>query len=499
MSAGVVGAGCALATVELSAAVLDRTRPSLIGAMASRLVVWLAGPLKGFAIRTFGERDKTALLIGIVVVALLCGAALGVVGRRWRVAVVLGFAAFAVVGIVGAAFDPLAALPSAVITGVLGAVVGSAVTLLLLGRPTRASAPATADGVGRRQFIAVGVVGVVAIGAASIGAWLRARVPAASALRRGTLPPAGRTTAIPTDASLPIEGLTPYVTPAGQLYRIDTATFLPVVDVATWRLRVTGMVDHPASYSYDELLSLDLVDEPVTLACVSNDVGGHLIGNGRWRGVPLAALLEPAGVHPEATQLVGRAVDGFTVGIPTAVALDGRVAMVAVGLDGDVLPDTHGFPARLIVAGLYGYASATKWLTELQLTRLEDVDSFWVARGWDRDGSILTQTRIDLPASGARVSAGTVVAAGVAWAPPTGVAAVEVQLDRGPWQPARLAAVASTNTWVQWTCTFADVAPGQHLVAARATDGHGEVQTSATRPPEPSGATGYPYRGFAVE
>ena len=258
------------------------------------------------------------------------------------------------------------------------------------------------------------------------------------------------------------------------------------------------MVERPTTYSYDELLSLGLVEEPVTLACVSNDVGGHLIGNGLWRGVPLAALLGPAGVQPEATQLVGRSVDGYTVGVPTSVALDGRVAMVAVGLDGEVLADTHGFPARLIVAGLYGYASATKWLTELQLTRLEDVDSFWVERGWDRDGSIVTQTRIDVPASGARVPPGTLVTAGVAWAPPTGVAGVEVQLDRGGWRPAQLAAVASTNTWVQWTCRFADVGPGQHLLAARATDRLGQVQTSATRPAEPSGATGYPYRGFSV-
>ena len=467
--------------------------------MASRLVVWLAGPLAGFAIRTFGERDKNALLVGIVVVALACGAALGVLGRRTRAGVVIGFAMFAVVGIVAAAFDPLAALPSSAISGVLGAAAGSVVSLLLLARAARRTAPTQPGGIGRRQFLAAGAFGVLAIGAASLGGWLRTRVPAASALRRGTLPPADRTTAIPTGASLPIEGLTPYVTPAAKLYRIDTATFVPVVDVDTWRLRITGMVDHPASYSYDELLALGLVDEPVTLACVSNDVGGHLIGNGRWRGVPLAALLEPAGVQPEATQLVGRAVDGFTVGIPTAVALDGRVAMVAVGLDGDVLPDIHGFPARLIVAGLYGYASATKWLSELQLTRLEDVESFWIARGWDRDGSILIQTRIDVPASGAGVPAGTLVAAGVAWAPPTGVAAVEVQLDRGPWQPARLAAVASTNTWVQWTCTFAGVASGQHLLAARATDRDGQVQTSATRPAEPSAATGYPYRGFFVD
>jgi len=482
----------------VSAALLTPTRPSLGGAIASRLVVWLAGPLKGFAIRMFGERDKNALLVGIVVVALISGAVLGLVGRRWRVGVVVGFAVFAAVGVIGAAFDRLAALIPAVITAVLGAAVGSLVTLRLLDHATGRGDRAAAGGVDRRKFLATAALGVLAIGAASIGGWLRARVPAASARRRGTLPAAERTTAIPAGASLAIDGLTPYVTSATNFYRIDTATFVPVIDVDAWRLRISGMVDHPASYSYDELLSLGLVDEPVTLACVSNDVGGHLVGNGRWRGVPLAALLAPAGVRKEAAQLVGRAVDGFTVAVPTGVALDGRVAMVAVGLDGDVLPDVHGFPARLIVAGLYGYASATKWLTELELTPAADVDSFWVARGWDRDGSILTATRIDVPASGAQVPAGTVVAAGVAWAPPAGVAAVEVQLDRGAWQPARLAAVASTNTWVQWSCTFADVAPGQHLLAARATDGQGRVQTSATRPAEPSGATGYPYRGFFV-
>jgi DMSO/TMAO reductase YedYZ molybdopterin-dependent catalytic subunit len=498
VAAGVVGAGCALATVELTAAIVDRTRPSLIGAVASRLVVWLAGPLKGFAIRTFGQHDKTALVVGIVVVALAIGAVVGLLGRRSRVAVVVVFAGFALVGVMCAAFDPLASISSAVLTGVLGAAVGSTTTLWLLDADVPRRERSAPGAVGRRQFVAIATLVVVAVGAASVGRWLRSRVPAASAGRRGTLPPAERATAIPAAASLPVDGLTPYVTSADRFYRIDTATFVPVIDVDTWELRVTGMVDRPATYSYDELLALGLVDEPVTLACVSNDVGGHLIGNGRWRGVPLQAVLGPAGVRPDATQLVGRSVDGFTVGVPTAVALDGRVAMVAVGLDDDVLADTHGFPARLLVAGLYGYASATKWLRELQLTRLEDVDSFWVARGWDRNGTILTQTRIDVPASGAWVPPGSVIAAGVAWAPPTGVAAVEVQLDRGDWQPARLAAAASTNTWVQWTCRFADVAPGQHLLAARATDRRGQVQTSEPRPAEPSGATGYPYRGFFV-
>jgi Oxidoreductase molybdopterin binding domain len=242
---------------------------------------------------------------------------------------------------------------------------------------------------------------------------------------------------------------------------------------------------------------MPLVEEPVTLACVSNDVGGNLVGNAVWRGVPLAQLLGMAGIRPEGTQIVGRSVDDFTVAFPTSMAMDGRTAMVAVGMNGELLPIRHGYPARLVVAGLYGYASATKWLKEIRLTRLEDFDSFWVERGWAREGPIKLSSRVDVPRVGTTVRAGPVPIAGVAWAPSIGVSAVEVKIDDGPWQAAELGGVASANTWVQWVFDY-DGTPGQHLVAVRAYDGAGRLQIEDPSPPEPSGATGYHYRSFYV-
>jgi len=478
--AGLVAAGVALATTEVVATAIDRTRPSVIGAVASRLVVALSGPLKNLAIRWFGTNDKTALVAGIIVVGMSAGAGLGLVGRRHARVAIAGLAVFGVVGIVCADFDPLASAPQAAVASVLGVVAGVATLLALLrlaARPAGA-APSVHARTARRRFLATGGgLAVLAVAGPGLSTWFRSRLASVSASRRGTLPPARRTTAVPDGVDLAVDGLTPYVTSATALYRIDTATFVPRIDLDAWHLRITGMVEHPLTFTYDELLAMELVEEPVTIACVSNDVGGHLIGNGRWRGVPLATLLSRAGVDPAATQIVGRSVDDFTVGIPAAVAADGRVAMVALGLDGDVLPDEHGFPARLIVSGLYGYASATKWLTEIELNRIEDLDSYWVERGWARDGSIVIESRVDVPASGVTVPAGRVSIAGVAWAPPTGIAGVEVQIDRGAWRPAQLAAVASGNTWVQWSYAWTDAVPGQHLLAVRATDRLGRVQS----------------------
>jgi hypothetical protein len=257
------------------------------------------------------------------------------------------------------------------------------------------------------------------------------------------------------------------------------------------------MVDRPVTFTYDELLAMDLVEEAVTLACVSNDVGGGLVGNAVWRGVPLTNLLDRAGVHPDASQILARSVDDFTVGLPTAAATDGRTALVALAMNGEPLPVDHGYPARLVVAGLYGYASATKWLTALELTRLEDVDSFWVERGWSKQAPIKLQSRVDVPPSGADVPAVTVMLAGVAWAPGIGISAVELQLDDGPWVRAELGRVASIDTWVQWRHPF-DLAPGPHIVAVRAYDATGAVQTDQPSQPEPNGATGYHYRAFRV-
>ncbi len=235
------------------------------------------------------------------------------------------------------------------------------------------------------------------------------------------LPEPVKTVPLPASQPFTVPGLSPYVTPNADFYRIDTALFVPRVSADGWSVAVHGMVDHPFELTYDELLAMPMVEEPVTISCVSNEVGGDLIGNAVWRGVPLPTLLERAGVQPGATQIVGRSVDDFTVGFPTELALDGRTALVAVGMNGEPLPAKHGFPARLIVAGLYGYVSATKWLRDIVLTRLEDFDAYWVPRGWAKEGPIKTESRIDVPRGGASVAAGRVAVAGVAWAPTRGI------------------------------------------------------------------------------
>ncbi|MGH9135649.1 MAG: molybdopterin-dependent oxidoreductase [Acidimicrobiales bacterium] len=252
---------------------------------------------------------------------------------------------------------------------------------------------------------------------------------------------------------------------------------------------MAGLVDHPFELTYDELLSLQLVEADVTLTCVSNIVGGDLIGNARWLGVPLIDLLERAGVRSEATQVVGRSADRFTVGFPTAALLDGRSALVAIGMNGEPLPVEHGFPARLVVAGLYGYVSATKWLTEIELSTFDAFDAYWIRQGWAREGPIKNHARIDVPRPYAEIAAGRTMIAGVAWAPTRGIRTVEVQVDDRPWRTTTLAAASSDETWRQWTIEW-DAAPGAHLIRVRATDGSGARQTATAREPFPDGATG---------
>ena len=266
---------------------------------------------------------------------------------------------------------------------------------------------------------------------------------------------------------------------------------MPQVDVATWKLEIKGLVDRPFTLTYDELLALPLFEQYVTIACVSNRVGEGLVGNALWTGVRLKDVLEMAGVQSGATQIVGRSVDGFTVGFPTSWAMaPEREPMVAVGMNRDFLPADHGYPARLIVPGLYGYVSATKWLQSIELTTREAVDGYWVPLGWAKDAPILTQSRIDAPSTGATVAAGPVDVAGVAWAPDRGIASVEVRFDDGPWQNARLSRPISDATWVQWTVPWA-AAAGRHVIEVRATDGSGQVQTAEQTDPAPDGARGH--------
>ena len=298
---------------------------------------------------------------------------------------------------------------------------------------------------------------------------------------------------------LRVAGITPLVIANDDFYRIDTALITPRVTVESWQLDVRGLVDRPLTFSYDELLEMPLFEQHVTIACVSNEVGGDLVGNALWTGVRLRDVLEAAGVQDGATQIVGRSVDGFTAGFPTAWALEpGREAMIAVGMNREPLPVDHGFPARLIVPGLYGYVSATKWLAAIELTRREDVDGYWIPLGWAKDAPILTQSRIDVPAQDARIPAGSTEVAGVAWAPDRGVAGVEVRIDDGPWQPTRMSRPISDATWVQWALSW-DAPPGRHRLEVRATDGDGDTQTEERTNVAPDGARGHHRISVSVE
>ncbi|CAL9497557.1 Protein-methionine-sulfoxide reductase catalytic subunit MsrP [Nocardiopsis dassonvillei] len=354
-------------------------------------------------------------------------------------------------------------------------------------------------GPGRRTVLAS--AGVIAAGAAAggTGLWLP------SALGRGTgpeslrLPAAAR--ALPplapgTDLGIP--GLSPFFTPAPEFYRIDTALTVPRPDPSRWRLRVHGMVDRPFEIDLDELLRLPLVEADITLTCVSNQVGGDLAGNARWLGYPLADLLRRAGVHADADQVLATSHDGWTCGTPTEVVMDGRNALLAVGMNGEPLPPEHGFPARTVVPGLYGYVSATKWVTDLELTRFADEQAYWTDRGWAERGPVKTMSRIDVPGDFTRVPAGEVTVAGVAWAQHTGIDAVEVRLDKDEWHTAELARVPGIDTWVQWV-TEVTVGPGMHALEVRATDATGSTQSSVPVETIPDGAEGWHYLRFTAE
>ncbi|WP_460544415.1 molybdopterin-dependent oxidoreductase, partial [Glycomyces halotolerans] len=288
-------------------------------------------------------------------------------------------------------------------------------------------------------------------------------------------------------ADFDVPGLAPWQTPNDDFYRIDTAITAPAVEADTWRLRVLGMVDAPRTYSLDDLLGRELIERDITLCCVSNPIGGDLIGNARWLGVSLAELLAEAGPRPEADQLVSRSIDGWTAGSPTGLVFDGRDAMIAIGMNGQPLPIDHGWPARLIIPGLYGYVSATKWLTELELTRFDRYDPYWIQRGWAGPGPIKTASRIDTPAHTA--PAGTVTVAGVAWAQHRGISAVHLRVDDGPWTECELATAPSGDTWRQWRTQW-DAPTGTHTLTVRATDGTGAEQTEKITAVKPSGATG---------
>jgi DMSO/TMAO reductase YedYZ molybdopterin-dependent catalytic subunit len=342
----------------------------------------------------------------------------------------------------------------------------------------------------RRRFLkAVGVAAGVAAVSGLAGRFLTSRQAVTQARDAVQLPvPAEPAPTLPAGVQVP--GASPYVVPNGDFYRIDTALYPPQVDPSTWQLTIHGMVRNPITITWAELLQRPMVERYVTLTCVSNEVGGDLVGNALWLGTPIKALLDEADPLPGADQVIQRAVDGWTCGSPTDVLRDGRDALLAVGMNGQPLPIEHGFPVRMVVPGLYGYVSACKWITEIELSRFSDFDAYWVPRGWSQQAPIKTESRIDTPRDGAKRKAGTVAIAGVAWAQHRGISKVEVQIDEGPWAEATLAATVSSDTWREWSYAW-PAAHGKHTVRVRATDATGATQTSEPADPAPDGASGW--------
>lgn len=499
--AGLLAAAVALGTGELAASVLGGS--SLLIAVGDVIVDYTPGAMVKAAIEALGTNDKPALLLVVTTASLAIGALLGsLAGSRPLV----GTSAFTVFGLLGAAAatrDPLTAIWVAVVVA-LAAIATGLIALRVL---VDAATPVTPDehrqvpgrGVAdRRRFLtfAAGAAGTAAVSAFTGRVVIGSPVDVESQRRRVALPPVDIQRASSVDG-FAVPGLSPLITPNDRFYRIDTALVVPRVDVQRWRLRVTGMVNRAYELTFSELIAMRATDEPITLACVSNEVGGDLVGNAIWRGIPLVDILARAGVQRGATQVVGRSVDDFTAGFPTDVALDGRASMVAVGMNGEPLPAAHGFPARLVIPGLYGYVSATKWLTEIQLTTLEAFDAYWIPRGWDKEAPVRTQSRIDVPRDRQTVRAGHVTVAGVAWGGIRSIGGVEVGIrprEAREMQPAWIAATLgpalSNSTWRQWVVDW-EARVGDWELAVRATDGRGDTQTAAEESPGPNGATGY--------
>ena len=538
-AAGVAAALLGIGAGELAAnAVAPSSSPFAVvgGFLIDAAPAWA----KDTAIAWFGTGDKGALLTGIALVLLAAAGALGMLQRRFGGVGVAGFvvlgAAVSLIAPLRADAAPLSWLP-ALVAGIVAALALRALVRRLPDRETetasrdrgteprsrdagsvsrsaavgpRRAAPLAEgsppeaapvpDGPTRRRFLAwtvgAAAVGILATVAATAG---RAGSVAVGAVRTALrLPkPAVAAAPIPAGAALRVDGISPLITPNADFYRIDTALVVPQVDPAQWRLRIHGLVAHEVDLTWDELLALPLVEAAATLSCVSNDVGGDLVGNAVWLGYPIRELLAKAQPAADADMVLSTSVDGFTAGTPLATLTDDRNALLAIGMNGQPLPIEHGFPVRMVVPGLYGYVSATKWVTDLEVTRFDRATAYWTARGWSERGPIKLESRIDVPKSGRALRAGDTVIAGVAWQPHAGVSAVEVQVDDGPWQRAELAPAISTDTWVQWRLPWAATA-GQHTLRCRATGADGTVQTADLAPPAPDGATGWHTIGVTV-
>jgi len=506
---GILAAVAGIAAGHLVAGFLAPASSPVL-AIGSTVIDLTPTPVKEWAIATFGTNDKAILQGSVLVVTLVLAAVAGLLARR-RMPLAVGFIVL-LTGLAGAAAllrpaaRPLDALPA---LAAMAAGVAVLVWLVRLARRASDAAVAKGDeatvdgprgskmtpaadsaaqrGTGRRGFIG-GALGVTALSVlAAVGGQLRA---GAQSVKKIVLPAAAdKAKPLPTGLETQVSGISPLRTPTSKFYRVDTNLVVPKVDVDSWTLEVDGMVEKPFTMTFAELSAMPLIERDITMTCVSNEVGGGYIGAARWLGVRLTDVLDRAGIKGSPDQVLSTAVDGFTISTPLGVVRDGRDAMIAIGMNGAQLSDTHGFPARLITPGLYGFVGATKWLTKLTLTTYAADQAYWTKRQWATDAPIKTSARIDTPAPLSTIKAGTTAIGGVAWAQHRGVGKVEVKIDDGPWQSTKLGPDVGVDYWRQWYLPW-DAKPGLHRISVRATDLKGQAQITERATPFPSGSSG---------
>ncbi|MCH5641077.1 MULTISPECIES: molybdopterin-dependent oxidoreductase [unclassified Gordonia (in: high G+C Gram-positive bacteria)] len=497
---GVVAVAAGLAVGELVAVPISPDASPYF-AVGSTVVDHSPTSVREWAISTFGTSDKTALFIGMGVIIVLIAAGCGLAERlRPPVgSVIIGV--FALVGVFAAMGRPGSSVtymfPS-IVAGAVGILVLRVLISLLADRPDL-EPPEKADGVSRRFVLTAGGVIAAAAVVGTIGRRMLADTANTLADRaRLVLPvPAKPAPPIPPGTDLDVDGVTRFVTGNADFYRIDTALQVPRLTTADWSLRIHGMVDKEVRLSWADLLAMPMTERLVTLTCVSNEVGGDLIGNAKWLGVPMKEVLELAGVRPGADMLLSTSSDGWTCGTPVSAVTDGRDALLAIGMNGEPLPIEHGYPIRQVIPGLYGYVSATKWVVDWEITKFSEAKAYWSTRGWSELGPIKLSSRIDRPANSTEHAPGEVVIAGTAWAQHTGIERVEVRIDDGPWQPAELATEYSVDTWRQWKFAW-QATSGEHDVQCRAIDKKGNAQIEDNASPAPDGSTGLDGRTYTI-
>ena len=501
---GVIAAAVLFAVAELIATFF-RPPASPLTSVGSTFIDFTPPWLKNLAIATFGTNDKTVLLISLVLAVTVLAALSGIVARRH---LRVGLGMVLVFALVMAACVITRA--GAGVVDLIPLLIGTAAGLWTLRYLSRAGAKSTLEspepahqtpGLNRRAFLvrAAALAGVVVVLGVAGNALMSVR-NTAIAVRNALKLPAPKITAPPLPAGVqaPVPGVTPFLTPDADFYRIDTALIVPEIDPSSWSLRVHGMVENEFTMGFDELLNAGLTEKYVTLTCVSNVVGGNLAGNAKWLGYPLREVMARAKPTPGADMVLSTSIDGFSASTPLPVLQDDRGAMLAIGMNGEPLPLEHGFPVRMVVPGLYGFVSATKWVVDLEVTTFAQKTGYWTTRGWSSHGPIKTASRVEVPSALARIPAGRVPIGGSAWAQTVGISKVEIQLDGGAWRLAQLAAEASVDTWRQWYYIWENAQPGTHNVRVRAYNATGVLQTEQQAPPEPNGSTGWHSITFTV-